>query len=92
MQDKSQLLSGEILEKIRSVFPSEQIEEVARILITQCGQNLPFMEKADQFNQNLRRVRLSVLGLCKGDMHKLRELVEDAKRDWRDVIVAGGYG
>jgi hypothetical protein len=73
-------------ERIRELFSPGHHVEVAEILERECGNNLPFMEKADA--SRLERLQLAALTLSQGDMGKLREAVELAKTDWRDLLVA----
>lgn len=50
----------------------------------------PFCEKSDEFQ--LERVRFAVLKLSGGDLEKLRKAVKLAQTDWRDVLMAAGFG
>ena len=54
---------------------------MSELLIHQCGNNLPFCEKQDEFQ--LERIRFSALKLSAG--------IKLAKEDWRDLIVAAGF-
>ena len=40
----------------------------------------------------LERVRFAVLKISNGDIGELREAVRHAQIDWRDVLVAAGFG
>jgi len=42
--------------------------------------------------QSLERIRYAVLKLSHGDLAELRKAVESAQIDWRDVLVAAGFG
>ena len=59
------------------------------LLITQCGNNLPFCERSTA--KSLERIRFAVLKLSHGDLHELSNAVESAQIDWRDVLVAAGF-
>jgi hypothetical protein len=72
------------------VFPGDERGEAAAVLIEECGTNLPLMEDANELE--LERVRCAALKLSDGYLAKLREAVEVAKTDWRDVLVAAGFG
>jgi len=71
---------------IRQLFPSDLCPAVAEILEHECGNNLPFLEEADALS--LERFHLAALKLSHGNLGKLREAVELAKTDWRDLLVA----
>jgi hypothetical protein len=72
------------------MFATEQQAEVGRILVQECGTNLPFLEKADE--TALERVRFAVLKLSNGNISELRRAVALAKSDWRDALMAAGFG
>jgi hypothetical protein len=83
------VLSEATWEKVRELFPPEQHEAVARILETECGNNVPFSEKETSYG--LERLRFAALKLSKGNMENLCSAVNLAKRDWRDLLVAAGF-
>jgi hypothetical protein len=83
------VLSEATWERVRQLFPPEQHEAVARILETECGNNLPFSEK--ETSCGLERLRFAALKLSKGNMENLCRAVNLAKRDWRDLLVAAGF-
>ncbi len=70
-------LSPKTLEHIDSLFQPGSREEVVELLMHQCGNNLPFCEKSDEFQ--LERVRFAALKLSRGNLEKLREAI---KRVW----------
>ena len=51
---------------------------------------LPFLQKLDAIG--LERFRFAALKVCGGRMDRLRDAVELAKRDWRDLLMAAGFG
>jgi hypothetical protein len=71
--------------KVRLMFPSEQQPEAVRLLEKECGRNLPFYEDAGP--QKLERVRLAVLKLSRGNLDELRNQLDVARVDWRDVLL-----
>lgn len=77
-------LTETVSRKVRSLFPAEQYADAIRHLERECGRNLPFHEDADP--QKLERVRLAVVKLSGGNLAELRNQVDVAKRDWRDVL------
>ena len=67
---------------VRRDFPNEQFADVITILGEWCT-------KSGQ--RGGPRVQLAALKLAQGSVEKLRPLVEDAKRDYRNVLVWAEY-
>ena len=82
-------LSESTREKVRALFPPAQHQAVADILLSECGNNLPYLENVDK--EGLERYRFAALKLSNGSLTKLREAIELAKSDWRDLLVAAGF-
>ncbi|HAK60236.1 MAG TPA: hypothetical protein DCO77_07610 [Nitrospiraceae bacterium] len=83
-------LSERTRDKITTLFPASEREEVGDLLKIECGANLPFCENNDQYQ--MERIRFAVLKLSEGAMDKLVQAIELAQIDWRDVLVASGFG
>jgi hypothetical protein len=88
-------LSAETQRRLNLVFAPapgqpDLRDEVGRLLTEQCGNNLPFCERNDQFQ--MERIRFAVLKLSQGSMSELLRAIGVAKVDWRDVLVAAGFG
>jgi len=62
-------LSPETQRRLDVLFAEEDRERAAHLLITQCGDNLPFYERADE--EDLERVRFAALKLSRGDLTEL---------------------
>ena len=60
------------------------------MLVAECADDLPFLEDADDID--LERFRFAALKLSEGKMDKLREAVQLAKVDSRDLLMAAGFG
>lgn len=75
---------------VERLFDAADAARAQRLLLEECGTNLPFCDGQDAVG--LERVRFAVLMLSAGDLDKLREVVEHAKQDWRDVLVWAGFG
>lgn len=76
-------------EHIAALFSETLRDHVAQLLITECGNNLPFLNNADEFS--LERYRFAVLRLSRGDMTMLKRAIDLAQVDWRDLLVAAGF-
>ena len=72
------------------LFAEAERERAARLLITDCGNNLPFYERADE--KDLERVRFAALKLSNGDLVELEAAIRLAQVDWRDLLLAAGFG
>jgi hypothetical protein len=75
-------LSPSVVEELESQFQEEDRKKVADLLLS-------YGEEA--LEADAERVRLDILDLCCGDVETVRKLVEMAKRDYRDLLVAAEY-
>jgi hypothetical protein len=83
-------MSPEVRKKLEALFPQEHWPAAITLLETECGENLPLIDK--QGVEGIERVRCAALKLSEGSLPKLQRAVEIAKFDWRDVLVAAGFG
>ncbi len=83
-------VSEETNKRVRALFPAEQQEIVIDILLRECGDNLPLVDPS--YGQLAERIRFSVIKLSRGELAELNKWVDLAKIDWRDVLVAAGFG
>jgi hypothetical protein len=84
------VLSPETQRRLDILFRLEERAEAARLLAEQCGNNLPFLENLDE--QGLERFQFAALKLSSGDLSRLRSAIDLAKTDWRDLLMAAGFG
>ena len=82
-------LTAETERRIDWLFPEERRGAVRKLLLEQCGNNLPFRDKMDSLAMD--RFRFAALKLSAGDWAKLLKAIELAKQDWRDLLVAAGF-
>jgi len=83
-------LSSRTWQLVKFLFKPEEQESAGKMLVEECGQNLPFMKEADE--SQLERIRVAVLRIGIGDMAETRKAIDLAKRDWRDVLMWAGFG
>ena len=83
-------LSNATEQRLAATFEPGDRAIVSTLLIEDCGNNLPFLENTD--SQGLERVRFAVLKLSGGDLNAFQRAIDLAKQDWRDVLVAAGFG
>lgn len=79
-------LTPAVVTEVRRQFPDGQQQEVLELLDRSCGRTLPFFRDATA--QKLERIRLCALKVARGEVVKLRQAVELANIDWRDLISA----
>jgi hypothetical protein len=63
-------------------------ETVRAILLEECGESLPLAGNPDQ----IERIQLAVLKVSRGEAGKFLETAALAQMDWRDVLMAAGFG
>ncbi len=88
-RDSCARLSDGTWQRLRALFPPDMRIATARVLATQCGTNLPGLRELDAVG--LERYRFAALKLSDGDLDRLREAVELANVDWRDLLVAAEF-
>lgn len=82
------LLSQRIRTTIDKQFRADERATVADLLATQCSTNLPLMTD----DALIDRIQLAVLKLTAGEMAALAGHLRIAQIDWRDTLVAAGFG
>ncbi len=83
-------LSPETRRRLDALFLAEDRTAAEAMLVDDCGSNLPFDEDKNEFE--LERVRFAALQLSQGKLSGLRDAVELAKIDSRDLLMAAGFG
>jgi hypothetical protein len=76
--------------RMQILFREEDWAEASRLLLEECGNNLPFLEDATP--ESLERFRFAALKVSRGDLTELRKAVELAKLDWRDLLMSANFG
>jgi len=82
MQPTPMVDAADVERIVRRDFPSEQVAEVVAVL-NEYG--------TESWQRETHRVRLAVLKLAAGNMEKLRQGIETAKKDYRDVLAYAEY-
>ena len=75
---------------VDTLFDPKDTAEAVRWLEDECGNNLPFCEKNDEFA--MERIRFAALKLSRGDILKLLAAIDEARMDWRDLLMAADFG
>jgi hypothetical protein len=77
-------LSQETLRRLDILFPPEDRERAKALLYEQCGNNLAYYE--------IERIRFAALKYSDGNLLLLDRAVKLAQQDWRDLLMAAGFG
>ena len=83
-------LSEETKSRIVLLFGDSEQRVAADILRNACGDNIAGVETA--YTDLAERIRFAVLKLSKGNWAVLAQQVQGAGVDFRDVLVAAGFG
>ena len=84
-------LSESVVDAIHKTFVSVDWDPVSDLLRRELGDNLPFMHDIQQ-PERFDRGRMAALKICEGDMSKLQTAIALGKADWRDLLMAAGFG
>ena len=90
MNQPSTPISDAVRVRIDKMFPPSIRPEVVALLETRCGTSLPGFSKATPGECD--RIRFAVLKLSCGNFVRLLAAVADANIDWRDTLMAAGFG
>jgi len=82
--------STETEKRISLLFPPNEQQIARKVLFEQCGNNLPLLENLD--DRKLERFHFAALKLSEGKLNKLDDAIALAKADWRDLLMAAGFG
>ena len=85
-------LTPAVVEKIEALFPAENREVAGRMIADQCGGNLPLYTHMGLDPSGFDRIRFAVLKLSREDLERLQREIEGANIDWRDTLMAAGFG
>jgi hypothetical protein len=75
-------LPQRVIDKVRKEFPQEENDDVLEILS---------LYGTEDHEREKERVLLAILDLSKGKVEAVRELVDKAKKDYRDVLFWSEY-
>ena len=84
-------LSEPTRERLLVLFAAADAPAAQHILELECAENLPLIGDSAT-PSGLERIRFAALRLSGGNLDRLREAVAMAQVDWRDVLVAAGFG
>jgi hypothetical protein len=83
-------LSPETLRRINILFSEENREAAKTLLYEKCGNNLPGLSQTN--TNEMERLRVAALKCSDGNLSKLESAIKLAQRDYRDLLMAAGFG
>ncbi len=83
-------LSDATRERLERLFRPEDVRTATEMLVKECGDNLPFCNQSGPVE--CERIRFAALKLSGGRIDRLRDAIDLAKVDWRDLLMAAGFG
>lgn len=75
--------------RVDHLFSRRQRDTAARLLVEECGTRLPAC--GDKDRHGLERIRFAALKMSGGNLERLRAAVDQAKTDWRDLLVQADF-
>ena len=82
-------LTPATFQRVQILFPAAT-ELVAKLLRRECADNLPLWTPATP--EGLERIRFAVLKPSGGRLDRLNSAIRLAQVDWRDALMAAGFG
>jgi hypothetical protein len=77
-----------VISIVTTIFTPEERETVTEMLMEECNAQRLNITSEDA----VERIQLAVLKLSNGDAEKFLAAAELAQLDWRDALVAAGFG
>lgn len=88
MSNTDSPLRPTVIAVVNALFKAKERKTVTEILVEECNAERLYTTSADA----VERIQLAVLKLSNGKADKFLTAVELAQLDWRDVLVASGFG
>ncbi|MBI2429396.1 MAG: hypothetical protein HYV29_11495 [Ignavibacteriales bacterium] len=82
-------MSPRILHIISHLFHKNSHQKVIELLEKECGHT---QLRTNGNEGGLERIHFAVLKLSEGNIEKLKHETKEATIDWRDVLMAAGFG
>lgn len=83
-------LSPHTKQLVEIFFSHKDAPEASQWLEEECGNNLPSCGQQDQYG--MERIRFAAIKLSKGNVLKLLKAIDEARMDWRDLLMAADFG
>ena len=83
-------LSPRTKQLVEIFFSQKDVSEASQWLEEECGNNLPSCGQQDEYG--MERIRFAAIKLSKGNLLKLLKEIDEARMDWRDLLMAADFG
>ncbi|MCI0550743.1 MAG: hypothetical protein L0287_07295 [Anaerolineae bacterium] len=83
-------LSPRTKQLVEIFFSQKDTAEASQWLEEECGNNLPSCGQQDEYG--MERIRFAAIKLSKGNLLKLLKAIDEARMDWRDLLMAADFG
>lgn len=83
-------LSPRTMQLVEIFFGQKDVPEASQWLEEECGNNLPSCSQQDEYG--MERIRFAAIKLSKGNLLKLLQAIDEARMDWRDLLMAADFG
>jgi hypothetical protein len=83
-------LSQRTAQLVETFFSPKDMTEASQWLEEECGNNLPSCQALDEYG--MERIRFAAIKLSRGNIHKLLKAIDEARMDWRDLLMAADFG
>ncbi len=84
-------LSPETQRRVDLMYPVDQREEVVRLLVEECGHNIPPQQPIPEDEYAFEFLRFTAIKVSNGDLETLQKAIDLAKNDYRDLLFAAGF-
>ena len=84
-------LSEQTAALVSRLFEKPDSDQAIALLENECSDNLPLVRQWNPTPASMERLRFAALKLSNGKLEKLRNALEIAKQDWRDLLMASGF-
>ena len=81
-------LHSSVIAVTKALFAAKDRESIIEMLVEECSAERLHTTSVDA----VERIQLAVLKLSNGEVDKFLAAAELAQLDWRDVLVASGFG
>ena len=83
-------LSPRTKQLVEIFFSPRDASEASQWLEEECGNNLPSC--GQQAEYGMERIPFAAIKLSKGNIFKLLKVIDEARMDWRDLLIASDFG
>ncbi len=83
-------LSNRTIELIDRCLPEAMRNQIKNLLLESVSENIPYCDNSTP--EEMDRIRFAIIKLVLENNRNLDNAVQQAKTDWRDLIMMAGFG